>query len=155
MKKTRGTVRGIMKMETIPSKRYPEVLDYIREKSLCPGFAEFLHFMKGNNIPFIIISGGLKRPGDLLGLVHAYHVAAVDPSGEYLRAFSECESELVANVQVVGRYAAAESAGTPILKWRQRYPSCSPAMDWPAFWNRREKSISPGTIFMTSATTFP
>ncbi|MBN1533107.1 MAG: HAD-IB family phosphatase, partial [Spirochaetes bacterium] len=69
----RDGVRRVL--ESIPSRRYPEVLEYIKDKPLRPGFEDFLKFLKTHSIPFIIISGGLRglvetRLGPLLDQVH-------------------------------------------------------------------------------------
>ncbi len=104
-------------LESIPSRRYREVLEYIKDKPLRPGFEELLHFLRRNDILFVIISGGLKglvetRLGPLMDLVYAYHAADVELSGERFRAVSDYESdvELVAKAQIIRRYDPAEAA---------------------------------------------
>ena len=108
---------GVRQMvESIPSERYPEILNYIRDKELRPGLQELLDFLAGQNVPFVIISGGLVRSIELrlralAGQIHAIYAADVDTAGEYLQVVSDFEggTELVAKADIMSRYAFTES----------------------------------------------
>ncbi len=103
-------------VESIPSERYPEILDYIRDKQLRPGLQELLDFLNGQNVPFVVISGGLVRSIELrlrslVGQIHAIYAADVDTGGEYLQVVSDFEggTELVAKADIMSRYDFTES----------------------------------------------
>ncbi|MBV6621347.1 MAG: HAD-IB family phosphatase [Rivularia sp. (in: Bacteria)] len=102
-------------LESIPSFRYPEMMDYVRYKPLRPGFEEFLSFLRLHDVPIVIVSGGLRNIievvlGDLLSQVEAIYAVDVDTNREYLRVNSKFEQgdELVAKVQVIEKYPADE-----------------------------------------------
>jgi 2-hydroxy-3-keto-5-methylthiopentenyl-1-phosphate phosphatase len=105
-------------LESIPSKSYPEILEYAKDKPIRPGLAELLDFLKAQNIPFIIISGGLRGMVEtvlnhqgLMQQITAISALDIDPSGEYLQVYSEFEggTELVAKGQVMTQYPAQET----------------------------------------------
>ena len=60
MRKRELTLRqGITTLvESIPSRRYPEIIRFIGTRELRPGFAELLDFLDHRSIPFVIISAG-------------------------------------------------------------------------------------------------
>ncbi|MFO7963930.1 MAG: HAD-IB family phosphatase [Desulfobacterales bacterium] len=98
-------------VESIPSAKYPEMVAYVRDKDIRPGFRDFLEFLNGLGIPFVVISGGLldsvnTRLAAYNGLIHAVYAADVDNSGEYVKVVSRFEEgdELVAKVRVMSLY---------------------------------------------------
>jgi 2-hydroxy-3-keto-5-methylthiopentenyl-1-phosphate phosphatase len=100
----------------IPSRRYPEILSFVKEIPIRPGFEELLDYLEARGIPFIVLSGGLRgmveaRLGPLKARIHRIIAADVDLSGESIRVVSEYESrtELVAKPAVMDRFAAEES----------------------------------------------
>ncbi|MEB3218448.1 MAG: HAD-IB family phosphatase [Nostocales cyanobacterium 94392] len=102
-------------LESIPSSRYPEILEFSRNKPIRAGFVEFLDFLQVYNVPLVIISGGLRGIievvlGDLIEQVWAIHAVDLDTSGEYLQVNSEFEQgdELVAKVKVMKKYPRDE-----------------------------------------------
>ncbi|MFW6080470.1 MAG: HAD-IB family phosphatase [Desulfosalsimonas sp.] len=105
---------GVREMlESIPSRRYPEVLSFVRQIPLRPGFEEFLNFLDQNGITFVIVSGGVRGMveaglGSLIERVSRVFAADVDDSGLYLKVHSEFEggSELVAKVEVMNLFDA-------------------------------------------------
>lgn len=114
----RQGVRGVV--ESIPSRRYEEVVDFIRDQDIRPGFSEFLAFLKNMDVPFVVISGGLMdsvktRLSPFMKDIHGIYAARVDDSGEYLKVISEFEegNELVAKVRVMSlyRYETAVAIG--------------------------------------------
>ncbi len=98
-------------MHSIPSKRYPEILEFMRYQPIRPGFVELLDFLETQNIPLVIVSGGLLGMvktilGNLEKRVYAIHAFDVDTSGEYLQVRSDFEygPELVAKIKVMELY---------------------------------------------------
>ena len=107
---------------SIPSPAYEKIIKHIRERAIRPGLPELLDFLDEREIPFVVISGGLRgmveavlqrkvanRP--LIANVTAIYGADVDTSGAYLRVYSEFEddTELVAKVKVMAKYSATEA----------------------------------------------
>ena len=109
----REGVRQIL--QSIPSSRYPEILEFTRSQAMRVGFPELLDFLKAQEVPLVIVSGGLRGMvevvmGTLVKRVHAIHAADVDTSGEYLQVRSDFQgdTELVAKVQVMQQYPSDE-----------------------------------------------
>ena len=107
----RSGVRRIL--ESIPSSRYPEILEFSRNQIIRPGFEQFLDFLEVNSVPLVVVSGGLQGiiktvMGELVHRVQAIYAVDVNTTGEYLRVNSEFEgeTELVAKVQIMDRYVA-------------------------------------------------
>jgi 2-hydroxy-3-keto-5-methylthiopentenyl-1-phosphate phosphatase len=110
----REGVRGVV--ESIPSKYYPEVVEFIKDRELREGFEELLVFLKKENVPFVVISGGLKdsvktRLEPFSEYISGIFAPEIDPGGEYLRVISDFEEddELVAKVQVMALFEFEES----------------------------------------------
>ena len=80
----------------------------------CPGqtgLEELLDFLDACNIPFVIISGGLRgmidaRLGSIVDCVYKIFSADVDTSGEFIKVTSDFEGgmELVAKVDVMNLF---------------------------------------------------
>ncbi|WP_181280645.1 HAD-IB family phosphatase [Aphanothece hegewaldii] len=112
----REGVRQIL--ESIPSICYGDILAYAQDKPIRYGLGQFLDFLQGENIPFVVVSGGLrdmvetvlKREG-LLSKVSAIFALDVDTRYDYLKVISgfEDETELVAKVKVMAQYLVDES----------------------------------------------
>jgi 2-hydroxy-3-keto-5-methylthiopentenyl-1-phosphate phosphatase len=103
-------------LESIPSARYGEILDYARPKAMRPGLEELLDFLDAQGVPFVVVSGGLRGMvetvlGQLAKRVGAIYAVDVGTSGEYLRVHSEFEggTELVSKVRVMELYPADEA----------------------------------------------
>ncbi|MBP0000850.1 MAG: HAD-IB family phosphatase [Cyanobacteria bacterium SID2] len=107
---------GVRQMlESIPSSRYPEVLEFAKTKAIRPGLVELLDFLDDRQVPFVVISGGLTGMvetvlGDLNSRVLAIHAVDVDTSGEYFQPRSSCEgeTEFVAKVEIVKGYGVED-----------------------------------------------
>ena len=57
-----GTSTGIKELfGMVPSKDYPLIFPYIETLEVRPGFGEFLTFLQERNIPFIVVSGGIRE----------------------------------------------------------------------------------------------
>lgn len=100
-------------IESIPSEKCPEIVEFVSEMPLREGFPEFLDFLDENNIPLVIVSGGVRKMVEikLSGLLERlYDVVAVDVnSGEtHLRVHSRYEGgdELVDKAAVIDQYGA-------------------------------------------------
>ncbi len=118
MQARRLTIReGVRRIvDSIPSARYPEILEFVRTIPIRPGFVELIDYLDSIAVPLIVISGGLRgmvgsRLGGLAARVYAIHAPDVDTSGEHLRIFSdfEREGELMAKAEIIARYAPEES----------------------------------------------
>lgn len=48
----------------IKSTEYPKVLEYLKTITIRPGFGEFLEFLKAREIPFVLVSGGIREMVD-------------------------------------------------------------------------------------------
>ncbi|MFA6009352.1 MAG: HAD-IB family phosphatase [Desulfobacteraceae bacterium] len=104
-------------VESIPSARYPEMLDFVNGTSLRPGLERFLDFLEGKNIPFVVISGGLmglvlRQLGPIAARAERIYAADVDTSGENLRVLSPFEdgSELVNKKKIMATYCYTDAA---------------------------------------------
>ncbi len=105
----RDGVRQIM--ATIPSSRYPEIVEFTRGQPMRAGLIELLDFLDDRNVPLVVVSGGLRGMvevvlGELVNRVRNIHAMDIDISGEYLNVISKYEgdTELVAKVQVIAEY---------------------------------------------------
>jgi 2-hydroxy-3-keto-5-methylthiopentenyl-1-phosphate phosphatase len=114
---------GVKRLLTsIPSKLYPEIIEYGATKPLREGFGELLDFLADRSIPFVIISGGIKDMVEatlqrhhngipLIDRVKAIAAVEIDTSGDYLcvRSSFEGDTELVAKVAVMQQYPATKT----------------------------------------------
>jgi 2-hydroxy-3-keto-5-methylthiopentenyl-1-phosphate phosphatase len=109
-------------LESIPSDRYPEIIQYSKPKPVRPGLVELLDFLDDKGIPFIVVSGGVRGMVEtvlsqvnsggksLLERVAAIYAVDVETTGEFLRVHSEFEegTELVSKVLVMSQHPAQE-----------------------------------------------
>ncbi|BAZ67077.1 MAG: HAD-IB family phosphatase [Pelatocladus maniniholoensis HA4357-MV3] len=102
-------------LESIPASRYPEILEFTRKQPIRSGFTELLDFLDTQEVPLVVVSGGLRGMvevvlEELLPRIHAIHAVDIDITSEYLQVNSEFEggTELVAKVQVMEKYPADE-----------------------------------------------
>lgn len=109
----REGVRQIL--ESIPSSRYHEILEFTRNQQMRPGLTELLDFLEAQKVPLVIVSGGLRGMvevvmGSLVERVLGIHAVDVDTSDSYLQVRSKYEggTELVAKVLVMDEYPAEE-----------------------------------------------
>jgi 2-hydroxy-3-keto-5-methylthiopentenyl-1-phosphate phosphatase len=109
---------GVRKVvESIPSREYARMVEFIRDREIRRGFLEFLKFLRERNTPFVVISGGLldsvrTRLAPFGDCIHAVYAAEVETDGEFLRVISPFEEgdALVSKVRVMSRYEYDESA---------------------------------------------
>ncbi|OUL24693.1 2-hydroxy-3-keto-5-methylthiopentenyl-1-phosphate phosphatase [Nostoc sp. RF31YmG] len=107
----RQGVRQIL--ESIPSSRYGEILEFTQIQPIRPGFVELLDFLEFQGVPLVVISGGLRGMVEtvldsLVQRVHAIHAVDVDTSSTHLKVISPFEggTELIAKVQIMSKYPA-------------------------------------------------
>lgn len=110
----REGVRQIL--ESIPSERCPEIVEFVRLKPIRPGLEALLDLLDAHKVPLVVVSGGLRLMvetvlGELIQRVEAIYAVDVDTNGSYLRVSSNLEggTELVSKVQIVELYQADES----------------------------------------------
>lgn len=103
-------------VESIPSSRYPAMLDFVNGTPLRSGLEHFLDFLAEKNIPFVVISGGLmglvlRQLGPIAARTERIYAADVDTSGEYLRVISPFEdgSELVNKKKIMDTYCYTDA----------------------------------------------
>lgn len=105
-------------VESIPSQSYQSILEYAKNQSIRPGLLEFLEYLKTKNIPFVIVSGGLRgmievvlEKYSLEHLVAGIYALEVDTTDQYLKVYSAFEEgdELVAKVEVMQQFVAQET----------------------------------------------
>ncbi|VXD22184.1 HAD-IB family phosphatase [Planktothrix paucivesiculata] len=102
-------------LESIPSRCYPEIIEFSKTKKIRPGFVEFLDFLNTQEVPFILVSGGVRVMvetvlGDLTQKIDGMYAVDLDTSEEYFKVNSEFEAdtELVAKVKVMELYPNPE-----------------------------------------------
>jgi 2-hydroxy-3-keto-5-methylthiopentenyl-1-phosphate phosphatase len=109
-------------LESIPSARYPEILEYAKPKLIRPGLVELLDFLDAEGVPFVVVSGGVRgmvetilsqvKTGQqsLRERVAAIYAVDLDTTDDFVRVNSEFEggTELVAKVQVMAQHPAEE-----------------------------------------------
>jgi 2-hydroxy-3-keto-5-methylthiopentenyl-1-phosphate phosphatase len=107
-------VRGVV--ESIPSCHYRDMVDFINDAEVREGFEELLVFLKDADVPFIVISGGLKdsvvrRLESYMDFIDGIYAPSIDASGEFLQIVSAFEEgdELVAKVRVMDQFSYDES----------------------------------------------
>lgn len=104
--------RGITEMMAlVPSARYEEGTEYFRNVKIREGFGEFLDVAARMEIPVVVISGGIREMTELVlapyrDKIAALWAAKVDLSGEWVRFYSdyETETELVGKVGIIKGY---------------------------------------------------
>lgn len=105
----------IKTINSIDSSHYGDILDYTLNFSIRPGFEVLLDFLDSQNVPMVVLSGGIRgmvetRLGNLINRMHSVFAADVDTSGQYLRTNSayEGKTELVDKVCVMNFFNAKE-----------------------------------------------
>jgi 2-hydroxy-3-keto-5-methylthiopentenyl-1-phosphate phosphatase len=98
-------------IESIPSERYPEILDYFSRQPIRTGFESFLDFLRASSVPLVIVSGGIRemilaRLGTLVQAVEAIYAPEVRTDGEFMTIRSDFEgrAELLSKVDVMRKY---------------------------------------------------
>jgi 2-hydroxy-3-keto-5-methylthiopentenyl-1-phosphate phosphatase len=101
-------------------------IEFTRVQPIRAGFAQFLDFLETEQIPIVIISGGLHGMVEsvlepYIHRIEAIHAIDVDTSGTYLQINSRYESgtEMVAKADIMASYQADETIaiGDSITDW--------------------------------------
>ena len=108
---------GIRRMvESIPSHRYSEVLDYSFSHRIRDGFGELLEYLGSQNVPLVVISGGVEgsvttRLADFRKNIHGIHAARVSTKNRFLTVYSDFQSgtQLVDKIKAMALYDYDES----------------------------------------------
>ena len=110
----REGVRRIL--ESIPSAAYPEIIQWVAAQPQRSGLPDFLKFLKGQQVPFIVITGGLQAMVEaalapVADQVEAVYGVQVNTDAEYFQITSpaESETELVSKVDLMSRHPAKQS----------------------------------------------
>jgi len=95
-------------INSIDASWYDDILDYTLNFSIRPGFEALLDFLESQNVPLVVLSGGIRgmvetRLGNLINRMHAVFAADVDASGRNLQTQSayEGKTELVDKARVM------------------------------------------------------
>ncbi|EQD24613.1 MAG: HAD-IB family phosphatase [Nitrospirae bacterium] len=98
-------------LETIPSARFPEMVERMRSMALRPGFSEFLDLLERFSIPLVVLSGSLEelvmaRLAPYQNKISRVVAARAVLSGEFLRIHSGSAGgdELVHKAGVMREY---------------------------------------------------
>ena len=101
-------------LESIPSEKYGEIIEFSQGKLMRPGLVELLDFLDAKRVPFIIVSGGLRIMveavmGDLVQRASAIYAVDLDATKPRLQVNAEFEgdTELVSKVRVMALYDAS------------------------------------------------
>lgn len=124
----RVTLRhGVRQMlESIPSSSYPAIIEFTRSQPIRAGFLEFLDFLATEQIPLVVVSGGLQGMVEAVlepfgARISAIHAIDVETAGSFLHANSRYEggTEMVAKAQIMATYTADEpiAIGDSITDW--------------------------------------
>lgn len=110
----RDGVRRIL--ESIPSSCLPEIIEFTRHRPMRAGLPELLDFLQERDVPFVVVSGGLRSMVEVVldSLVQrtcAIYAIDINTSGSHFRVISqyEGETELVDKVKVMDLYDTADT----------------------------------------------
>lgn len=90
LKDNANTSHGIKELfSLVPSADYPLIEQYILSIKLRPGFPEFLQWIATKDIPFVLVSAGIREMIDAVlepyeNLITAVHCCDLDYSGPFL-----------------------------------------------------------------------
>jgi 2-hydroxy-3-keto-5-methylthiopentenyl-1-phosphate phosphatase len=118
---------GVRQMlESIPSASYLEIVEFTRSQPIRPGFVEFLDFLQTEEIPLVVVSGGLQGMVEAvlapyLDQIEAIHAIDLDTTNAYLQVRSRYEggTEMVAKAEIMATYNFEKSIaiGDSITDW--------------------------------------
>jgi 2-hydroxy-3-keto-5-methylthiopentenyl-1-phosphate phosphatase len=155
---------GVRQMlESIPSASYPEIVEFTRSQPIRPGFIEFLNFLQTEEIPLVVVSGGLQSMVEAvlapyLDRIKAIHAIDLDTNSEYLQVRSRYEggTEMVAKAEIMATYNFEQSIaiGDSITDWNMALAASlvfarppltqyldeqqKPYIPWQDFWDIRD-----------------
>ncbi len=110
----REGVRHIL--ESIPSVAYPEIIQWVAAQPQRSGLPDFLQFLQRQQVPFVVITGGLQAMVEaalapVASQVEAIYGLQVNTAAKYFQIASpaEGETELVSKVDLMNRHPAQET----------------------------------------------
>lgn len=103
---------GVLRiLESIPSSVYPEIIEWVAAQPQRPGLSDFLGFLERQEIPFIVITGGLREMvktalKPLSHQIYAIYGVDVNTQSSHFQVSSpaEGETELVSKVDLMRRH---------------------------------------------------
>lgn len=97
--------------ETIPSKEFPKMMEYLDTVPVRKGFTHLLDTADSLGIPVVVISGGLgqmieKKIGHLKDRLLGMHYVELDLSGPYMKLVSDYDDgmEILAKSRIMEQY---------------------------------------------------
>jgi 2-hydroxy-3-keto-5-methylthiopentenyl-1-phosphate phosphatase len=103
-------------LESIPSNKYPEFMEFAKTKSMRSGLPQLLDFLDQHDVEFVVISGGVRIVvetvlGELKSRMAGIYALDLDTRGEFLKPISPYEdgNELVAKVNVIQEFQCDEA----------------------------------------------
>jgi 2-hydroxy-3-keto-5-methylthiopentenyl-1-phosphate phosphatase len=100
----------------MPADCYPKLADYARDQPIRAGFAEFLEFLDGQNVPIVVVSGGVRSMVETtlapyLDRLAGVYAVNVEPQGAGLSGKSpfESDTEMLAKYRVIEQFAPREA----------------------------------------------
>ncbi len=103
-------------LESIESDQYFNIIEFSKSHPLRAGFLEFLDFLDAQNVPCVVVSGGVRIMVetvlvDLQSRFAGIHAVDLDRSGEYFKVIPNYagDTELVAKVEIMKHYEFTES----------------------------------------------
>ncbi|MGB3533980.1 MAG: HAD-IB family phosphatase [Microcoleaceae cyanobacterium] len=81
-------------LESIPYHRYSEIIEFYRPQPIRPGLVELIDFLDSRNIPFLVVSGGIRLMvemvlGTLVNRVAGMYAVDINATGNYWKVQSE------------------------------------------------------------------
>lgn len=113
-------------LESIPSSRYLDIVEFTRSQPIRAGFLDFLDFLDAEQIPLVVVSGGLQGMIEAVlepfaDRISAIYAVNVNTTGSFLRVDSHYESgtEMVAKTRIMAAYDVDESIaiGDSMTDW--------------------------------------
>jgi 2-hydroxy-3-keto-5-methylthiopentenyl-1-phosphate phosphatase len=155
---------GVRQMlESISSASYPEIVEFTRSQPIRPGFVKFLDFLQNEEIPLVVVSGGLQGMvkaflAPYLDRIKAIYAIDLDTTAKYLQVHSRYEggTEMVAKAEIMNTYNVEESIaiGDSITDWNMALAASlvfarppltqyldeqqKPYIPWQDFWDIRD-----------------
>jgi 2-hydroxy-3-keto-5-methylthiopentenyl-1-phosphate phosphatase len=103
-------------LESIPASRYPDFITFSQPKTMRSGLPELLDFLDREQVPFVVISGGVRVMvetvlGPLVDRMAGIYAVDLAISGDRLQVVSPFEggTELVSKVDVMAQYPCDEA----------------------------------------------
>ncbi|KPQ38791.1 MAG: 2-hydroxy-3-keto-5-methylthiopentenyl-1-phosphate phosphatase MtnX [Phormidium sp. OSCR] len=98
-------------LEAIPAACYPDILQLAATYTIRPGFVELLDFLDEQNVPLVVVSGGIQGVveavlGELRQRLRGIHAVQLHCQGTYCSPYSEFEGEgeMVNKLAVIEHY---------------------------------------------------